>query len=112
MRKIALILALSFLGNANALTDFQVAELRYCGKPERWANGKIKRSRALVERFIAMYPLPAKYDRKDWAVDHVIPLANGGCDAIVNLQWLPNSIKRTSSPDSKDRWERNVYPKY
>jgi 5-methylcytosine-specific restriction endonuclease McrA len=44
-----------------------------------------------------------------WEVDHVIPLACGGCDAVANMQWLPSGAKSTSSPLAKDRWERRVY---
>jgi hypothetical protein len=42
-------------------------------------------------------------------MDHTIPLACGGCDAVVNLSWLPTAIKSGGSPQNKDRWERRVY---
>lgn len=46
---------------------------------------------------------------KGWAIDHVIPLAVGGCDAVSNLQWLPVEIKSCAGTVCKDRWERKVY---
>ena len=113
---ICLIIVLILIGisepsEASPLSEFQKTEFRYCGEPDRYPSGRIKRSSTLVRLFIKMYPLPEHLNRSDWSVDHVIPLANGGCDAIINLQWLPNSIKRTSDDDNKDRWERKIYPK-
>lgn len=86
-------------------------ETRYCGEPARDHWGKIRRNSYVVKVFKRLYPLPADYISSEWSVDHVIPLAVGGCDAISNLQWLPNSIKNTSDQDNKDRWERRLYPK-
>jgi len=37
-------------------------------------------------------------------MDHVIPLACGGGDAIQNLQWLPTAAWR-----EKSKWERKIY---
>lgn len=84
---------------------------RYCGEPERYDNGIIKRNRTLIKNFEELYPLPEGADRGEWSVDHVIPLAVGGCDSLINLQWLPNSIKSTGDGDNKDRWERTLYDK-
>ena len=47
-----------------------------------------------------------------WQVDHVIPLVCGGCDAVVNMQWLPAAIKTCAASTGvpcKDRWEQKVY---
>lgn len=83
---------------------------RYCGEPERAADGRIKRSRAVLREFARTFPCPATLEPAPscpgWAIDHVIPLASGGCDAPVNLQWLPDSIKSCADDDCKDRWER------
>lgn len=86
-----------------------VDDIRYCGEPKRTASGKIKRSAAVLRDFEARYPLPVEYRRSDWQIDHVIPLAVGGCDALHNLQWLPKKIKTCSDDSCKDRWERIIY---
>lgn len=82
------------------------ADARYCGEPDRDARGRILRDRGVVERFKRAYPMPQ--DGRIWYVDHVIPLANGGCDLQFNLQWLPADLK-TCRETCKDRWEREVY---
>ena len=86
-------------------------ETRICGIT-RNASGDIVRSQAVVRAFKRIHPCPntglPTGSCVGWAVDHVIPLASGGCDYVSNMQWLPNSIKRTSDPDNKDRWERKI----
>lgn len=94
-----------------AYADNHLTETRYCGAPVRNADGSIKRNRAVVKEFERLYPLPAGYDRNHWQIDHIIPLTNGGCDAVRNMQWLPKTIKTCADDDCKDRWERtSVYP--
>lgn len=88
----------------------RLIETRYCGKPARTTGGKIKRSAIVIRTFERLYPLPAGYTRSDWAIDHVIPLANGGCDAVRNMQWMPAAGKSCSEDYCKDRYERVVYP--
>lgn len=91
--------------------DNHLTETRYCGEPKRTASGKIKRSAEVRKEFERLYPLPAGYDRSLWQIDHVIPLAAGGCDSVSNMQWLPESIKTCANDDCKDRWERGgIYP--
>ena len=71
----------------------------------------IKRSYKVRKEFERLYPLPTVYNRDDWQIDHVIPLAIGGCDSVSNMQWLPRSIKTCANNYCKDRWERiGVYP--
>lgn len=90
------------------------ASPRYCGEPARDSAGRIKRSQAQLRRFAAMEPCPANVDPADlscpgWAIDHIWPLASGGCDAPHNMQWLPDSIKACALSTGhlcKDRWER------
>jgi hypothetical protein len=86
---------------------------RFCGSPARDANGEIVRSSAERAAFQRLYACPANGLKRGacpgWEVDHVIPLACGGCDAVANMQWLPSGAKSTSSPLAKDRWERRVY---
>jgi hypothetical protein len=86
---------------------------RFCGAPARNADGSIKRSTAAKAAFVRMHPCPANGQVTGacpgWSVDHVIPLACGGCDAPQNMQWLDNRIKSCAGDACKDRWERRVY---
>ena len=89
-----------------------LAETRYCGPPARDAEGRIARRMDVVAAFRSLYPCPSTWEYAGacpaWAVDHVIPLAVGGCDAVSNLQWLPLNLKSCTGA-CKDRWERDVY---
>lgn len=107
---ILLILALGmFLENAEA----QTIDPRFCGEPARSADGSIKRSTTQRSLFVRMHPCPVTGQVSGacpgWSVDHVIPLACGGCDAPFNMQWLPAKIKSCAGSECKDRWERKVY---
>lgn len=89
-------------------------EIRYCHvDPVRDAAGKIKRSSAVIRAFRATHPCPATGSTAGpcagWAMDHIVPLAVGGCDTVWNMQWLPNGIKSAAGELAKDRWERKVY---
>ena len=79
----------------------------------RDAAGKIKRSTAARAQFVRDTPCPVNHQFTGacpgWSVDHVFPLADGGCDAAVNMQWLPLTIKSCAGMQCKDRWERLVY---
>lgn len=83
---------------------------RYCGEPARTADGRIKRDRHVLRQFALVFPCPSTLEPRPscpgWAIDHVIPLAVGGCDAPINLQWLPDAIKSCAGDTCKDRWER------
>lgn len=115
MKLIALVLllpafALAHLpqpGHPNAPKD-----ARYCGEPARDANGRILRSKKVLRDFARVFPCPATLKPtpscKGWAIDHVIPLASGGCDSQANLQWLPNVLKSCAG-NCKDRWERKYH---
>jgi hypothetical protein len=91
-------------------------EFRYCYTMDtvpRYEDGTIKRSSWVREKFRQSHPCPATGFTvgacPGWAVDHVIPLVCGGCDAVWNMQWLPVTIKSGSDEDDKDRWEQRVY---
>lgn len=90
-------------------------ETRYCGEPKRGSQGEILRDRKAIIKFREVHPCPSTGRRtgacNGWAIDHVIPLACGGCDAVSNMQWLPDSMKNYSGTLPKDRWERKVYAK-
>lgn len=89
------------------------ADPRRCGAPDRTDEGRIARSQVVLAEFRRLYPCPSTGRRAGacpgWAIDHVIPLACGGCDAVVNLQWLPVEIKSAAGTLPKDRWERRIY---
>lgn len=88
-------------------------EVRQCGEPVRLADGTIRRRADVLAAFRRLHPCPVT-GRHDgacprWAINHVVPLAKGGCDAVSNLQWLPVEIKACSSPYCVDRWERTYW---
>lgn len=87
-------------------------DARYCGYVARTSTGRIKRSSAILTKFRRIHPCPVTGSVigscVGWNIDHTIPLACGGCDSIVNLQWLPIQIKRCSKDFCKDRFERKV----
>lgn len=91
----------------------QLVDIRFCGIPKRDVNGDIIRSQTVLKNFQKLHPCPSTGLQigacPGWAKDHSIPLACGGCDAVFNLQWLPDDQKSTSDPHAKDRWERKVY---
>lgn len=91
-------------------TPGAIDDPRYCGEPVRDKHGVIKRSQAVLNRFVKVFPCPATLVSSTtcagWALNHMLPLADGGCDAPINLWWLPDSIKSCSSPECIDRWER------
>lgn len=90
-------------------------DYRLCGDPIRDQFGVIVRSQSVLASFQRIHPCPstglASGPCPRWGKDHVIPLANGGCDSVTNLQWLPYEIKNAAGVFPKDRWERKVYAK-
>lgn len=104
--------ALSALAASLAIAS-PVEETRFCGQPARASDGSIARSTVVVSAFRRAHPCPSTGRRTGacpgWQVDHVIPLAACGCDAVSNLQWLPVEIKTAAGALAKDRWERVVY---
>ena len=105
-----LIIILFCLVSINAWAD----DPRYCGPPARDANGTIIRSSAVLREFKKLHPCPNPDETRcpGWQIDHVIPLVCGGCDTIMNLQWMPVEIKTcalSTGVPCKDRWEQRVY---
>jgi hypothetical protein len=99
-----------------ALSLSATVETRYCYAPAdvpRYEDGTIKRSSWVREKFRTQHPCPATGvttgSCPGWAVDHIVPLVCGGCDAVSNMQWLPNTIKSCAGTECKDRWEQRVY---
>lgn len=89
-----------------------LTELRYCGPPVRLADGSIRRRADVLAAFRKVHPCPVTLAFtgacKGWSLNHVLPLACGGCDAVWNLQWLPNDIKSSANPHAVDRFERRI----
>lgn len=88
-------------------------ETRYCGPPDRAIDGSIKRSGAVVAAFKRIHPCPVTGKTtgacSGWQINHVIPLACGGCDAVANMDWMPVQIKTCSSWYCRDRFEAKIY---
>jgi hypothetical protein len=112
--KILLLLMMAFSFDYSFAQLPAMKELRYCGIPARDEDGSISRSSAVIAEFKRIHPCPVDWKTsgacKGWAIDHVIPLACGGCDAVSNMQWLPNGIK-SQAVIGKDRFERRIYQK-
>lgn len=91
------------------------ADTRYCyAVPDipRDSTGVIIRSSKPIYAFRKDHPCPVTLKTTGacpgWSVDHVIPIASGGCDMVENMQWLPIEIKSCAGKFCKDRWERIV----
>lgn len=93
-----------------------LVDYRYTGNVVRDSSGATKRSSATIYAFRKLWACPATGLKTGacpgWAIDHVVPLDCGGVDAVYNMQWLPNQIKSTMGPYSKDRFERRIYGKH
>jgi hypothetical protein len=117
-RNIMLILACLLLAawgdaKAGSLAGSPYEEMRYCGPPKRGALGEIIRDQKAIYYFRKIHKCPSTGLKTGacpgWSIDHPVPLACGGCDAVSNMAWMPNTIKTGKSKYSKDRWERKVY---
>ena len=92
--------------------DPSLIETRYCGEPKRNLNGEIIRRSAVRDAFQRIHPCPSNGNTSGpcagWQIDHVLPLADGFCDSVQNLQWLPVILKTGRGTLPKDRWERKI----
>jgi len=93
-----------------------VDETRYCyavSDIPRDKDGAIHRSVAVISAFKFSHPCPATGLSFGacplWSINHVIPLAVGGCDSVSNMQWLPNAVKACAGELCIDRFERRIY---
>lgn len=91
-------------------------ETRYCYPIARDVNGVIIRSSTVISTFKRIHPCPSTgltYGScPGWQVNHVIPLACGGCDSVSNLDWMPVEIKTCAQWYCRDRFERKIYGRY
>jgi len=125
--KFILLAALIWLATALALfANFAIADdPRFCGVVYRYLdNGAVVRSSAVVREYKRLWPCVHPCNAS-WQIDHPLPLADGGCDSVINMQWMPPNIKtcaatinilvdgamqRAPNPvQCKDRWERKLY---
>lgn len=105
---LALFVPMCFSQTLDPLVDY-----RATNEVSRNSNGKLLRNPIVVVKFKSLYACPSTGKNSGacagWAVDHVIPLACGGVDAVYNMQWLPLEIKNRSGEFSKDHFERRIY---
>lgn len=105
---IAVSLAMASVSAQDAYTETRVGSVVL-----RTADGSIKRDARAVSAFRKRWACPSTGQKTGacpgWSVDHVVPLACGGRDAVWNMQWLPEAIKWDAGAYSKDAFERRVY---
>lgn len=97
----------------SALTVDPLLEVRQCGAPVRAADGSIRRRADVLGAYRKAHPCPVTGASSGpcpgWQLNHIIPLAKGGCDAVSNLMWLPVQVKTCTQAWCIDRWERSYY---
>ena len=106
----ALWLVLCLLGTAayGQAPALNLTETRYCGAPKRDFNGVIIRDSKVVYAFRKANACPSTQifgmsACPGWSLNHSIPLACGGCDAVSNLTWMRNDVKKIV-----DNYERKI----
>jgi hypothetical protein len=104
-------LVITFTPIVHATTAHVSVDIRYLPdgvEIARNADGSIKRSNIPLDDFAKIHPCPSTgllvRTCKNWEIDHVIPLACRGIDAVYNLQWLNTYVKSL-----KDLFERFIY---
>lgn len=88
--------------------DFAYSDIRCCKEPERNREGNIVRSRAVVGEFLRLYPLPEGVNRKDYQINHAVPLVCGGLDIVENMLWMHVKAKTCAGDFCQDRVEQIV----
>ena len=107
------LLLTAFVKCAGAQTLDPIVDYRYAGEVIRDADGKTQRSDKVIRAFKRMWACPSTGKHSGpcpgWAIDHTIPLACGGRDAVFNMAWIPDAGKSCAQDYCKDRYERKVY---
>lgn len=104
--KIGIIVILAAL--LAACGDPVYADIRCCKEPERNREGNIVRNRAVVGEFMRLYPLPEGVSRKDYQINHAVPLVCGGLDIVENMVWMHVKAKTCAGDFCQDRIEQAV----
>jgi hypothetical protein len=82
------------------------ADIRCCEEPKRYSDGRIVRSAAVLSEFQRLYPLPPEMNRKDFQINHAVPLVCGGKDIVENLIWMHVKAKTCAEDYCQDRHEQ------
>ena len=107
MLMLLLLLVLLVAGTA-VPAQSALTETRYCGAPKRDASGVIIRRADVIYAYRKIHPCPATGKLgmgacTDWALNHNVSLACGGCDSVSNLMWMRADAKKIV-----DGYERNI----
>jgi hypothetical protein len=112
---VALILSLLACSSHSGQLADPLIETRYTDVVKRNASGDIIRRADVLKAFQKIHPCPSTGlptgKCPGWQMNHVIPLACGGVDAVSNLMWVHVSIKTGSAatcPYCIDRVERKI----
>lgn len=112
MIRLAIPLLAIFLCVVEAKAD-TLKDERYVNEIKRDAKGQILRRADVLVAFKKIHPCPSTGKSmgacKGWQMNHVIPLACGGVDAVSNLSWQPTVIKTCWQDWCQDRFERKIY---
>ena len=102
-----------FLTQAFAVSPDDLVEDRYVSVVARKSDGTIYRSPTVINAFRKIHPCPSTmltYGAcPNWQINHIVPLACGGKDAVRNMGWFPNDIKTCAGAHCIDRYERKIY---
>lgn len=114
MKKLLILFIVLFAYNVYAITPDDLKDHRYIqGEVQRDTDGTIIRNPKVIKAFKMIHPCPytglTTGVCPDWQINHIIPLACGGRDAVDNMGWFPDSIKTCPDPHCIDRYERKIY---
>lgn len=108
--KLSLFLTLSLFTQIT-YADPALEDTRYVTQVIRNSDGSIHRRADVLRQFQVLHHCPSTGLSTGacagWQMNHVIPLACGGKDAVSNLQWLRVALK-TCATICVDRYERKI----
>ena len=100
-----LLIGLLLIGGVQARTPRKAGKahrhaVARCESCPRDTHGRIKRDKKVRQAFARQTGYT--HGRPGYVIDHVVPLACGGADAVGNLQW-----QTVADAKAKDRTERS-----